>query len=598
MSDSYDGGWEDGCDEDGYDYCEDDWNNSRSQPQNGVSTDGTSLFNPNSLKSFISGLGTGRNLLDLVVATLLRPVAHAFGVKYTPVLFKWIEDRPRVTKISFLAGLLYYLSTIVFKNRKKFRDWLMSRIMSSVTISRDQRSLHENVKRWTSANAMFQRRRSLNATANPGQKVVFDRSSDVEICRHDGKFFIYTEESSASKLWTLGYSTERIQELVCHIQEKETKALATCGTTRVFSPTFGSNNYVDWYVLATKPRRSTDSVCLESKLKAKLIDDIEEFLHPVTKGMYLEYGIGYRRGYLLHGDPGCGKTSLTMAIAGHFKLDVYSVSLWAKGMTDTTLMQLFQKVGPGCLVLLEDVDCAGLGRELPGHRRAAPRAKRSAAAARTKARADVEREEGKERKGEETTEDEAPLSYVTLSGLLNAIDGVLAPEGHVLIMTTNHPELLDPALIRDGRCDMKVKLSLASKEQIRSIFMKIYTHRRVDKPAKYDPEILSQMADSFADVVPAATFSPAELQQHLLLHRVDPEGAIEHALELVERKERSNFTTLSSKSSSIAGSNSFDALANMNDMDHDRQTKWEPRAGRKSRQRGGGTRKASGAAAW
>jgi ATPase family associated with various cellular activities (AAA) len=47
---------------------------------------------------------------------------------------------------------------------------------------------------------------------------------------------------------------------------------------------------------------------------------------------------------------------------------------------------------------------------------------------------------------------------LSLSGLLNVLDGVVDTPGRILIMTTNHPEMLDPALIRPGRVDKKIML--------------------------------------------------------------------------------------------------------------------------------------------
>jgi mitochondrial chaperone BCS1 len=64
---------------------------------------------------------------------------------------------------------------------------------------------------------------------------------------------------------------------------------------------------------------------------------------------------------------------------------------------------------------------------------------------------------------------------ISLSGLLNAIDGVASHEGRVLIMTTNCPEKLDGALIRPGRVDMKIEFSLATEEQIRELFIRMYS---------------------------------------------------------------------------------------------------------------------------
>ena len=52
-------------------------------------------------------------------------------------------------------------------------------------------------------------------------------------------------------------------------------------------------------------------------------------------------------------------------------------------------------------------------------------------------------------------------SSISFSGLLNAIDGPASQEGRMLFMTTNHPDRLDPALIRPGRVDMQAELGLA-----------------------------------------------------------------------------------------------------------------------------------------
>ena len=62
-----------------------------------------------------------------------------------------------------------------------------------------------------------------------------------------------------------------------------------------------------------------------------------------------------------------------------------------------------------------------------------------------------------------------PASQISFPGLLNAIDGVASHEGHILIMTTNYCERLDPALIRPGRVDVEIEFGYASKETIRRV---------------------------------------------------------------------------------------------------------------------------------
>lgn len=109
-----------------------------------------------------------------------------------------------------------------------------------------------------------------------------------------------------------------------------------------------------------------------------------------------------------------------MALAGHFKLDIHIISLLDKNMNDYTLNRLMKSMTGRPLVLLEDVDSAGISRDFNDD-----------------SDDDDSDDEYAGRRRRHRT------SRVTLSGLLNAIDGVSAPEGQVLIMTTNHIEALD-----------------------------------------------------------------------------------------------------------------------------------------------------------
>ena len=76
-----------------------------------------------------------------------------------------------------------------------------------------------------------------------------------------------------------------------------------------------------------------------------------------------------------------------------------------------------------------------------------------------------------------------PGAGISLSGLLNAIDGVASHEGRVLIMTTNHPEKLDAALVRPGRVDRKVGFRLAMREEVRELFVRMYRVSEEDSEA-------------------------------------------------------------------------------------------------------------------
>lgn len=112
-----------------------------------------------------------------------------------------------------------------------------------------------------------------------------------------------------------------------------------------------------------------------------------------------------RLGYLFSGPPGTGKSSLAFALAGHFGLPVYVLSLSLPELSDKGVEELFASTPFHCILLLEDVDATKpLTRD----------------GSRTKTRTPTKdvKDEDKEKK-----------STVTLSGLLNAIDGVAAAEG-------------------------------------------------------------------------------------------------------------------------------------------------------------------------
>jgi chaperone BCS1 len=212
-------------------------------------------------------------------------------------------------------------------------------------------------------------------------------------------------------------------------------------------------------------------VVLDEAVKQSLLDDMNDYLNPYTRRWYSNRGIPYRRRYLLYGPPGTGKSSLSFAIAGYFKLKIYIVSLNSPAMNEENLGNLFADLPKKCLVLLEDIDTAGL----------------------THTREEKQTEEAKLVEiipGSSATVVAAPATTstnnnngrISLSALLNILDGVASQEGRVLVMTTNHVEKLDEALIRPGRVDMMIKFDLASTDMIMTIFRTIFATIEGDIP--------------------------------------------------------------------------------------------------------------------
>lgn len=176
------------------------------------------------------------------------------------------------------------------------------------------------------------------------------------------------------------------------------------------------------------------------------MDDLITFSK--AKDYYARIGKAWKRGYLLYGPPGTGKSTMIAAIANFLNYDVYDVELTAV-KNNTDLRKLLIETSSKSIIVLEDIDCS---LDLTGQR---------------KEEEDEKKEEGKEKKDvTQEKKEEKKMSRVTLSGLLNFIDGLWSASGgeRLIIFTTNHVEKLDPALIRRGRMDRHIEMSYCDFE--------------------------------------------------------------------------------------------------------------------------------------
>ncbi|GLJ34207.1 hypothetical protein SUGI_0687520 [Cryptomeria japonica] len=192
-----------------------------------------------------------------------------------------------------------------------------------------------------------------------------------------------------------------------------------------------------WAGVPFKHPSTFASLALDPLLKCRILRDLDRFKG--GREFYRRIGRCWKRGYLLHGPPGTGKSSLIAAIANHMRYDVYDLEL-TQVIDNNDLRALLRQTKGRSVIIIEDIDCSiNLGQRVSNP-------------------PPVNQVEQKRR-------------GITLSGLLNFTDGLWSCSGEerIIVFTTNHKEMLDPALLRSGRMDMHIFLSFCNFEAFKTL---------------------------------------------------------------------------------------------------------------------------------
>jgi mitochondrial chaperone BCS1 len=226
-------------------------------------------------------------------------------------------------------------------------------------------------------------------------------------------------------------------------------------------------------------KRPLGTVVLPEGQLEDIVADMQRFID--GREWYGERGLPYRRGYLFRGHPGCGKTSLIMALATHFRRPICILSVGTL-TSDLDLIAAVHSAPKDAIIAIEDIDAC-----MSSHDR--------------KRTPDYLK---KQKQGENTG--------VSLSGLLNALDGIGTPDGRIFVLSTNYPEMLDDALVRPGRVDYQLAFTpLDFKDQER-LFRLQYGD---GVPYVGDPGI---------------KLTPAQMQQAFLENPLAPASAMQRLL--------------------------------------------------------------------
>ncbi|KAL6656637.1 hypothetical protein ACP70R_004417 [Stipagrostis hirtigluma subsp. patula] len=272
------------------------------------------------------------------------------------------------------------------------------------------------------------------------------------------------------------------------------------------------NEGPSWRGISHHHPATFDTLAMDPELKKAVVADLDRFLK--RRDYYRRIGKAWKRGYLLYGPPGTGKSSLVAAMANYLRFNLYDLDL-SEVRCNSILQRLLIGMSNKSILVIEDIDCCFSA---------------------------TSREDAKEQPSDGRIDDDdddyaAHLmgssaaqklqQNITLSGLLNFIDGLWSTSGEerIIIFTTNYKDRLDPALLRPGRMDMHVYMGYCGWEAFKTLARNYFL---VDDHAVF-PEI--------QELLSAVEVTPAEVSE-MLLRSEDADAALMGVAKFLREKKQ------------------------------------------------------------
>lgn len=189
-----------------------------------------------------------------------------------------------------------------------------------------------------------------------------------------------------------------------------------------------------WECVSLNARETIDRLILPEKTLLTLKDAVYRWRD--QKEWYEKFRRPRKLTVLLYGEPGTGKTSIAKAIAGELHLQICRISLAEH--TDVSLRDAIDSAPDECVFSLDDIDGVDATHD------------------------------------REVTQSSTRVSTLRISSILDILQGVGDLDGKIFVLTTNHVDQLDPAVIRPGRIDLKLQINPLNDSEIRTFISRHY----------------------------------------------------------------------------------------------------------------------------
>ncbi|KAL3723228.1 hypothetical protein ACJRO7_035414 [Eucalyptus globulus] len=295
-----------------------------------------------------------------------------------------------------------------------------------------------------------------------------------------------------------------------------------------------------WIHAVFKHPATFETLAMHPDRKTEIMNDLTKFTE--SKEYYAKIGKAWKRGYLLYGPPGTGKSTMIAAMANFLKYDVYDLELTAVN-DNTELRRLLIETSNKSIIVIEDIDCS---LNLTAQRK----------------KAEEQNNDKDDDPLKKMTRIDKKSSKVTLSGLLNFIDGIWSACGgeRVIVFTTNHVNKLDPALIRRGRMDKHIEMSYCCFEAFKVLaknYLNVENHPLFETISRLFSETHMTPADVAENLMPKSNNKDVEACLRNLIEALEAakkkaaervrleakRGKAREEIEVVERNKKEGGTS-------------------------------------------------------